>query len=119
MLDTGRFGQMVNQLIIREAARVGQVLTEDDEAFGLLARALRSWVVQPTNLDIMEARFDDDTVDNMIKFAKRVARRDKALAPQFATVEVLLDSVRGATIEQVLRSTKYDLTPRKASPKKK
>lgn len=111
VLDAGRFGGTINNVISREAGRVGQILNEDEEAFGLLVRALRPWVIMPTNLDIMEARFDDETIDNLTRFAKRVARRNKELAAQFAAVQAILESIRGATVGQVLRSTKYNLDP--------
>ena len=68
-LGEARFGKLANDVITREAARVGEILTSDDEAFGLLTRALRRWVLMPTNFDIVDAEFDDETVDDLIRFA--------------------------------------------------
>lgn len=119
VLDDARFGKLANAVITREAARVGAVLSTDDEAFGLLARALRTWVMQPTNFDIMEAEFDDDTVNDLLAFSKRIARRDRSLAPQFAAVQLVLESVRGVTVGQVVRSSKFDLEPIDEQPAKR
>lgn len=116
VIAEARFGGAINDVIAAEAGRVGQLLNEDEEAFGLLVRALRSWVLQPTNLDIIDSKFDDETVDNLTRFAKRIARRNRDLAPQFAAVEAVLDSVRGTSLRKVLRSADYDLEPK---PKKR
>ena len=111
VLERGRFGNTLNAMIKSQAGRVGRILNEDEEAFGLLVRALRPWVAKPTNFDIMTAKFDDETIDDLTRFAKRIARRDKNLAPQFLAVQAILESVRGATVGEVIRSTKLDLDP--------
>lgn len=119
LLESGKFGAIANSVITKEAARVGQVLNEDDEAFGLLTRALEHWVMMPTNLDVVEAKFDEETIELLRKFSRRVVRNNRKLAPQFAAVELVLAAIKGRTVRQVLRSADFDLDPVEKEPTKR
>jgi len=106
---TGGFGAGLDRLIRSEAARVGEVVTQDDEAFGLLVRALRPFGKQPTSFDILETRLDRETVENLLKFAARVAQRSPRLRAKLAFAKVVAKSIEGAKLGHVLRSAKLGI----------
>ena len=107
--DSGRFGGAIEMLIRKETARVGKVITQDEEAFGLLVRALRPFVAQATNLDVMDMPLERDNLDNLLKFAKRVSGKSRAVKPQIAGAAMIARAIEGKTLGQVLRSTSYNL----------
>ncbi len=106
MLTGGKFGEGLQNLIKAQAARVGQILAEDEEAFRLLVRALRPLVTKPTMHDILETKLDRETVENLLKFSSRVSRKSGNLRLKLAFAKVAARSIEGKKLGQVLRSAK-------------
>jgi hypothetical protein len=100
----GRFGELIENQIKAESARVGQIIAEDDEAFGLLVKALRPLVKKPTNYEILKTKLDRDTLDNLMKFSGYISRRSRDLKPTISLAQEILKELEGQTIEQVIRS---------------
>ncbi|MGH2767241.1 MAG: hypothetical protein ACRDKA_15270, partial [Actinomycetota bacterium] len=80
------FGKVVDQLITTEAAELGRILVEDEEAFGLAVRAARPWLRKATNLEILESRLDAETVRTITRLLRHLARRSKRLRPQLESL---------------------------------
>ncbi len=114
----GRFGEVIERQIHTEAARIGQILAEDDEAFGLLVKTLRPLVMLPTNYDVMNTKLDREFLSNLRRFSNRVSRRSRDLRPKIDIAKGLLEEVEGFTLEQVFRSAELSLDP-KRRPKKR
>ncbi|MGD8817909.1 MAG: hypothetical protein PVJ51_12055, partial [Acidobacteriota bacterium] len=95
VLASGKFGEGVQSLINVEAARVGKLLAEDDEAFALLVRALRPFVRKATTYDMLETELDRHTVEALLKFSSRVARKSGNLRPKLAFARAVAKSVEG------------------------
>jgi len=85
------------------------VLTHDEQAFGLLVRALRPFVKQPTNLDVLETRLDRDSIDSLLKFAARLSRTAPKMRARIAGAKAIARAVEGATLGQVLRAANLSL----------
>lgn len=115
VLESGKFGQSLQDLIHAEAARVGKIVAEDDKAFGLLVRALRPLVTKATTDDMLETKLDRETVQNLLQFSNRVARKSGKLRPRMAFAKAVADAVEGKKLGQVLRSAKLSTK----APKKK
>jgi len=107
--ESGVFGEEIDKLIRTQTARVGSVLTHDEQAFGLLVRALRPFVKQPTNLDVLETRLDRDSIDSLLKFAARLSRTAPKMRARIAGAKAIARAVEGATLGQVLRAANLSL----------
>jgi hypothetical protein len=100
----GRFGEAVEREIRTEAARVGAILAEDDEAFGLLVKTLRPMVRQATVYDILRMKLDREFLENLNRFSSRIARRSRGLRPKVGLAKALLKQLEGLTVGDVIRS---------------
>ena len=107
--DSGRFSEKLEDLIHHETALVGKILVEDDEAFGLLVNAVRPFVVQPTNYDILKTKLDKETLQGLLRFSSRVSRRSRPMAGKLAFAKVLASKIEGKTLGEVLKSANLTL----------
>jgi hypothetical protein len=103
VLRKQRFGKVFDELITTEAAELGRLVLEDEETFGLAVRTLEPLVLQPTNLDLLDAELDPKTVANVKALTKRLARGSKRIAPQLNALGDGLQAVQGKSVRSVLR----------------
>jgi len=111
------FGKALERQIRKDVAAVGQILAEDEEAFGLLVEALRPLVRQPTNYGILRTEVDGELAGALEKFGSYVARRSKKLAPTVRVGKEILKSIEGRSIGDVLRADDLSFKPKKRPPK--
>jgi hypothetical protein len=103
LLRATSFGKVIDEFVTVHAAEVGAVLTSDDEAFGLAVRTLEPWVARATNLDIIEASIDADTVGNVDRLARVLGRRIPDLQPQLESLAEAVRALEGAPVRRLLR----------------
>lgn len=101
---SGPLGEVFQDIVKREAASVGKILSEDDEAFGLVVRALRPLLRQPTNFDLLETELTRETLENLATLNSRLARKSSVLKDQLGMAKKLFTQLEGTTIRQLLRS---------------
>jgi hypothetical protein len=79
VLATTPLGKVIDDLVTTEAAELGRILVEDEEAFGLAVRAAQTWLRKPTNFEILESRIDAEAVAAIRRLLRRLARRSRRL----------------------------------------
>lgn len=100
------FGKLAEEYLVPETAQLAAAITEDDEAFGLAVKTLRPWVLAPTNLDILDAKIDEETVENFGRLADRVAEVNPDLEKKMQTMKRSLYAVQGMHVREVLRAAR-------------
>lgn len=118
---SGPLGEIVEEIIRREAARVGKILSEDDEAFGLAVRAARPILSQSTNLDLLETKLSGEVLDDLAALSTRLSRKSNGLKDQFALTKKFFRGLEGTTIRDVLKSTDVagEVKKKQPSPSKR
>ncbi|MCP4327462.1 MAG: hypothetical protein GY791_03385 [Alphaproteobacteria bacterium] len=116
IMEKSPAGQIIQHLLRTRAAALGQLMTEDDEAFGIAVELLDPWVKLHTNYEVLEAKIDGETIERFAKLAARAAERQKGLKPLMATMVVAVKAFEGETVRSVLRS---DALGRKIKPRRK
>jgi hypothetical protein len=77
-------------------------LIRDEEAFGLLVRLVAPWVAKPTNLDVLEAQIDEDTVGTASRLAQHLARISPELRTAVTAASQALAQAAGSTVRELL-----------------
>lgn len=112
-LATTALGKVVDGLITTEAAELGRILMEDDEAFGLAVRAAEPWLLKRTNLEVLESKLDAETAGTMTRLLRHLARRSARLRPQLVALAGAVADAEGKSVKQLLRSKPGGAAPRK------
>jgi hypothetical protein len=105
ILSSTPFGKLVADFVASEAAELSQVLLEDDEAFGMAVRTFAPWVRHATNLDVLDAPIDSDTVAHFGRLADRIGERAPRLASNMELMKAALSGLTGARVRDLLATT--------------
>ena len=104
LMATTPLGREVVKFVEKKAAVLSTILIRDTEAFGLAVRAFRPWVRLDTDLDLLEAPIDAQTVDRLQRLADCLSDREPTLKPQLSMMKAALTLARGATLKDLLRA---------------
>jgi hypothetical protein len=107
------FGTSLAEFVESEAADLALALDEDYEVFGLAARTLSPLLRLPTNLDLLDAVLDDDTVQNAVKLLNRLSKVSPRLRPKLERLRVAFSGAGGLAVREVLREGSKRTTSRK------
>jgi hypothetical protein len=97
------FGRVLDELVTTRAAEVGSLLTEDEEAFGLAVTLLEPWIYKFTNLAILEARIDEETVANTERLVRYLGRKRRHLRPELDGVMQAVQAMAGVPVRRLLQ----------------
>jgi hypothetical protein len=103
-LATTPLGKAVDTLLTTEAAELGRILMEDEEAFGLAVRAAEPWLRKRTNFDVLESQIDAEAVVTITRLLRHLARRSRRMRPQLGALATAVGGAEGKTVKSVLRS---------------
>ncbi|MPZ17488.1 MAG: hypothetical protein GEV06_06205 [Luteitalea sp.] len=101
------FGKRLDRFITKAAAEVGQVLTEDEEGFGLAVRLVEPWLKHRTNLDLLDATLDKATIERFGEFAEQVAKRRPAVRAQMRMLKAIVARFEGETLRQLFERARF------------
>ncbi|MPY89423.1 MAG: hypothetical protein GEU99_16030 [Luteitalea sp.] len=101
------FGKRLDGFITKAAAEVGQVLTEDEEGFGLAVRLVEPWLAHRTNLDLLDATLDQETVKRFSALAEHVAKRRSAIRTQVRMLEAIVARFEGETLRRMFEGARF------------
>ena len=105
------FGTEVNELLTRNAGLIASVLAHDSEAFGLALRALAPWVRLSTDLDILEAPIDAESVAGFCRLADRLAHCEPSLRPALTSLKAALKAAQGTSLGDALAAATPPIGP--------
>lgn len=108
VMGSTRFGKVLAEFVASEAAELVQAIREDDEVFGLAVRTFQPWVRRGTNLDILDAELDAETVKNFGDLADRVAKVRPRLKDKMFLMKAAIAAVEGAKVSSLLRRGKLE-----------
>jgi hypothetical protein len=95
-------GRLGVRLLHSQIAKLADTLFEDEETFGLLLRILRPWILLPNNLEILEARVDDDLSRGLELLGRKVLARHADLRGPVRLLIRAVHDARGRTVKQLL-----------------
>jgi hypothetical protein len=104
VLATTPLGKVIDELVTTEAAELGRILVQDEEAFGLAVRAVQPWLRKPTNFEILESRIDAEAVAAIRRLLRRLARRSRRLGPRLTALADTVAGFEGQSVRQLLRA---------------
>jgi hypothetical protein len=104
VLRAAPFGKVLAEFITSEAAELSQAIQEDDESFGLAVRTFAPWVTKHTNLDVLEAKLDPETVKSFARLSDRIARVRPNLKEKMFALKTAITAVEGRTVRDVLKA---------------
>lgn len=104
VLPATPFGKLLVDFVTSEAAELSQAIQEDEETFGLALRTCAPWVRLQTNLDVLEAKLDAETVRNFSHLADRVGKVRPRLRSKMTTIKTALTAVQGMPVRELLRA---------------
>jgi hypothetical protein len=102
-VQIGPLGKMLAKFVRSEAAELSQAICEDEEAFGLAVRTLDPWVRRRTNLDVLEAELDAETVANFVRLADRIGKVKPELRERLFLVKVAIAAAQGTRVGDILK----------------
>jgi hypothetical protein len=106
ILRESKFGGLVEEVLGSEIARLSQVLTEDEEAFGMAVRTFAPWVNHETNYEVLDAKLDKKTVKHLRRLIGRMAEVQPELKEKVQIMEVSLAAVEGMRVRDILEAGK-------------
>jgi hypothetical protein len=102
IMATTPFGKLVVDFVASEAAELSHVLLEDEEAFGLAVRTFEPWVRHATNLDVLDATVDADTVAQFGRLADHIGDVAPRLNSKMAMMKSAVATVEGSRVRDLL-----------------
>jgi hypothetical protein len=118
ILRASPFGKVLDGLMTVHAAEVGSLLTEDEEAFGLAVRLLEPWVYKVTNLEILDAEVDEQTLANAEDLVRYIVRQRRDLRAELEGALNSAKAMRGVPVRRLLREAARKQSSKKQPPKK-
>jgi hypothetical protein len=103
VLAESDFGQSIDELVTREAARVGKILMEDEEAFDLAVRALAPLRDLPTGPQLLEMSLDPATIGSIGRLSTVLSGRDRRLGRELGVIHKAFKAMEGASLREVLQ----------------
>jgi hypothetical protein len=96
------FGRALVDFVDSEVAELSRAVFEDEETFGLALRAFEPWTRHRSNLDILEAELDPETVANFSRLADRVAEVSPPLRTRLLVLKEAITAAEGRRIRDLL-----------------
>lgn len=104
---TTGFGKQLDAYITQAAAQVGQVLTEDEEGFGLAVRLVEPWLEYRTNADLLDGRLDAATVKAFAQFADYVVKRQPAARTKMRLLRKVVGQFEGKPLRTLFEMARW------------
>jgi hypothetical protein len=104
MRSSRGLASIVESVISTEAARLGKLLADDEEAFKAASRALEPLLSAATNQDLLATRLDKGTLEALLRFGAIVGRKSRDLKPIADLGIGLVKELEGKTVATVLRA---------------
>lgn len=104
IMEQSPTGKVIAHILKSRAAALGQMITADDEAFGMAVQLIDPWLKLRTNYEILEAKIDAETIERFVKLASHVAERQPSLKTLMSTMAVAAKAFEGQSVRTVLGS---------------
>jgi hypothetical protein len=101
------FGKRLDRFITKAAAEVGQVLTEDEEGFGLAVRLVEPWLTHRTNLDLLDATLDTTTIRRFGELADHVGKRRSVVRAQMRMLKAIVARFEGEPLRRLFERARF------------
>lgn len=100
------FGKILADFVASEAADLSRAMLEDEDTLGLAVRTFEPWVRHATNLEMLDATVDAETVANFGRLADRVGFVAPRLKNRLAMMKAALGAVEGVRVRELLATAK-------------
>lgn len=104
ILKSQPFGEVAADFITRKTPAISEVIAQDDEAFGLAVRTFGAWARKRTLLDVMDARIDEETVEDFAQLAERIATVNPDLEKPARLLRSAVSEAEGKRVADLLGS---------------
>lgn len=102
IIEDQPFGEAAMQLVTTKTAQLSEVIHRDEIAFGLAVRAFGRLARKATNLDVLEAELDQETIGHARRLARRVAEVEPELENEAEALSEALQGAQGKRVGDVL-----------------